>query len=51
MDAEEKSQNIFLHFIKALRVLAMDPEPQCELREISTSRKNFNTRLIRGDTS
>jgi hypothetical protein len=30
MDAEEKYQNIFFHFIKALRVLAMDPEPQCE---------------------
>lgn len=30
MDAEEKYQNIFFYFIKALRVLAVDPEPQCE---------------------
>jgi hypothetical protein len=29
MDAEEKYQNIFLHFVNALRILAMDPEPQC----------------------
>jgi hypothetical protein len=29
MDAEEKYHNIFLHFVNALRILAMDPEPQC----------------------
>jgi hypothetical protein len=29
MDAEEQYQNIFFHFIKALRVLGMDPERQC----------------------
>jgi hypothetical protein len=30
MDAEEQYQNIFLHFVNALRILAMDPERQCE---------------------
>src|SRR5258708_34651800 len=30
MDTEEKYQHIFFYFIKALRVLAMDPQSQCE---------------------
>ena len=30
MHPEEKYQNIFFYFIKALRVLAMDPESACE---------------------
>jgi hypothetical protein len=29
MNAEEKYHNIFLHFVNALRILAMDPESQC----------------------
>jgi hypothetical protein len=30
MDAEETYQHVFFYFIQALRILAMDPEPQCE---------------------
>lgn len=29
MDTEEKYHNIFLHFVNALRILAMEPESQC----------------------
>jgi hypothetical protein len=36
MDEEEKYQHIFFYFIRALRTLAMDAEPQCD------SQGNFN---------
>jgi hypothetical protein len=36
MDAEETYQHVFIYFIQALKILAMDPEPQCE------AQGNFN---------
>ena len=36
MDAEDAYQHILFYFIQALRILAMDPEPQCE------AERNFN---------
>ena len=30
MDAEETYHHVFYYFVQALRILAMDPEPQCE---------------------
>jgi hypothetical protein len=30
MGPEETYHHVFFYFIKALRILAMDPEPQCE---------------------
>jgi hypothetical protein len=30
MDDEETYQHVFFYFVQSLRILAMDPEPQCE---------------------
>jgi hypothetical protein len=51
MDAEEKYQNVFFYFIKALRILAMDAEPRWRSgRKIQRCARTQVTRFFLGDT-
>jgi hypothetical protein len=51
MDAEETFHNVFFYFIASLKILAMEPEAQCEAQGNYNVGRNFSRKHSPEETS